>query len=1026
MRLGFLFFALTFWLVAAAQQTLTNNLLLGYQEFPTIITSHTADGSGNQYYTGIFRGQLMVNNQVLTSGNGLEDIFWVKTNATGQVIRFKTYGSANSENSYTNSLAMGSSKMLFGLSSFENLQLGNFSFVPYTYATSSFASALVCTDTAGNPVWVRKTNLQNFRVFFTDNVFHVVGQLTASSPATKIDNVVVLDSIGRSGMVHLMLDEAGNFLSAKSITARKSGQSVSLANTSSFSDKGLYLHFRVDGDSSFYINQTAVALPINYGSYQMLMKVDTGYRSYRLKNLNPLRHQIAGFTNVMMPTTAANDSVYAVFACESNASTYFIDGIAQQQLRNTLYVFDSTLTLRRQVSLGSSLAGYYPTNVFKRRVFFRHLLYQNGQLFLNGVFTGINESPLNTITVKDTTLNILPGLSHTVDQNGPSKSFVAKCGLNGLSGTLQWYGDHREYENLNVAPAFVRPAGNNRIAFTQIADYVWNPWMIDENLNVLQGSMRKGVDLPESPQMIKYFNDGSRIVLGYARGKTALDSNGVFISNLSRRDVFVVRLSATNQVVWFRRFHSTLTNVEARGLEVKNDKAYFLVNYLGSQNDSNYIKVGTNVYSVRVNASLLASVDTAGALTVLNFADPIIRGAFLMNFSFFGNGDLLVATSTNPVPYLAFPLTFSPQLFRLKPTNGSVLEGRKLYGAGTIGIHTVQIDKNDQLYISGSSSYPSAYKMYLHNGTSTIDSLPVAGNTQPQPALLKMQWNSLGWMKRFSGNAFIRQLGDLVLAKDKPVMSVTSSAVNQPLYWEGQTIHNGFTAQAFSLVSINSDGSIAQKKSLVNFSSNYMRAGANGQVYVSGVLRSALQVDTIQIGFAGGIVDGIGLVLDSNITAKRSFRIASPFVESMTDMDIYSDSLVAIAYTGQTAPQLYLSRTTVATGDYEEDAYVGSINISNGIVTGIATPLPPFTYVTIAPNPVKDFIIRVTAQVTEPLRTTFAVYDSRGQFVSSSSVQLASGITRHAISLPAAISKGVYHVVVSNKKWTTTKVILVL
>ena len=57
---------------AIAQQTLpTNNLLPGYQEFPTMITGHSADGSGSQYYAGIFRGQLKVNNKVLANVNGL-------------------------------------------------------------------------------------------------------------------------------------------------------------------------------------------------------------------------------------------------------------------------------------------------------------------------------------------------------------------------------------------------------------------------------------------------------------------------------------------------------------------------------------------------------------------------------------------------------------------------------------------------------------------------------------------------------------------------------------------------------------------------------------------------------------------------------------------------------------------------------------------------------------------------------------------------------------------------------------------
>ena len=666
-----------------AQQTVpTDNLLLGYQEFPTTITGHTADNQGNQYYIGVFRGQLTVNKQDITSGSGLEDIFWVKTNSTGQLLRYATFGSANTESTYTNSMALGNNnRMVFGISTYETLTLGTTTLTPYASASaggSGFASGLVCIDTAGAVLWSRKTTLQNFKIYYANNVYHVFGTVLPVSSATKYGDVTVLDSLGKAGIIHLMIDENGNFLGAKSITVPKSNQGVSLYNVDFFSDKTLFLQLRVDADSSFKVQNTTLSLPGVLGTYQVFLRTDTSYTALKSKLLNPLRHAIASLGNQWLPACVGPaDSVYTVFAHENNALPFSLDGFSQQALRNTLYVMDPSLTVKRQVLLGNSAAGTYPFNQFRRRILFRQMLFQNGRLFLIGVFTGVNESPLSAIPAKDTTVMVLPGVTVSVNQNGPSKSFIAKCDLNGTVGSINWYGDHTEYETINVSPYFFHHAGPGRVSFVQTADNVWNPWTVDENLTVVTGAMRKGVDLPEIPQMIQYFADGSRVVLGYARGKTALDANNSVVTNALRRDIFIARLQANNQVVWYKRFFSTLSGSDIRGLEIRNGKAYFLASYVNSQNDSNYIQVGNNLYNVRTNASLLASVDTAGNLTVLNLANPLLRPAMLMHFGFFSNDDLAVVTDINPVAYAGFPSTFSQQIFRLKPSTVAILEGRK-------------------------------------------------------------------------------------------------------------------------------------------------------------------------------------------------------------------------------------------------------------------------------------------------------------------------------------------------------------
>ena len=1024
------FLALT--LLSIGQQTLpTNNLLLGYQEFPTTITSHTADGSGNQYYTGIFRGQLKVNNQVLATGNGLEDIFWVKTNANGQVQRVKTFGSGNSENAYLNSLAMGNSNMLFGFNAMETVQLGAVSFIPYTYTSSAFGSALVCVDTAGSVQWVRRTSLQNFRIYFADNVYHVIGLLIPAFPGIRFEDNTVTDSIGRSGIVHLMVDQNGNFLSAKTITARRSGQNISLFNAGFFSDKRLFFHLRVDGDSSIYINNSQVTIPSTFSNYHLFLRTDTAYSYYKTKILNPLRHMIAGVGNQQLATTVGpGDSIYSIYNHESNiAAPYTIDGFPQLPQRNTLYIMDSTLTVRRMVYLSSSFAGSYPLNMFRRRIYFRHLLVQNGQLYLKGIYTGINESPINAIATKDTLLTILPGVTTTIDQNGPSKSFLAKINLNGLNGSIKWYGDHSEYENMGVAPAALRSGGSNRMAFLQTSDNVWNPWLADENLNIITGSMRKNADRPEMPQMIKFFNDGSRVVIGFARGKTALDSNSSFTSNAGRRDIFITRLRPNNQVVWYKRFHSTLTQAEVRGLEVKNNKVWFLVNYLGTQNDSNFIKVDSAVYNVRVNASLMANIDTAGNLTVFNLTNPVLRPVFLSHFSFFNNGDLVIGTDNNNIVYQNFPGGMGSHLFRLHPVSGTILDARKFLGFFSPAINSIQVDKNDHIYLAGSSYYPTSTKISLHNGSTIIDSLQVAGNTGLQQTIWKLQWNKLHWAKRFSNGGMVssgKQFGDLLLMNSKPLLAISPYTTNTPLHWDGQLVHNGVSVPSTTFVSLDTNGNMLRNKTLANISANFNRMGNNESIYVSGYLRSAATVDTIQLNFAGGMVDGIGLVLDSNLVAKRSFRVASPYAENMADMDIYKDSLVALAYTSQTNPQVYLNRTMIDAGDYEEDAYVGTLVMKSNVVTGINTPLPRFTRISIAPNPVINHNVEIAAQVTEPLRSLMTIYHANGQLITNTSVLLTPGTTRYSILLPSNISKGVYRLIISNKKWTATQSFLVL
>jgi len=1007
------------WYHSFAQQNIpSDQLLLGYQEFPTIIAGHAADSSGNQYFTGTFKGELTINGKVLATGNGLEDMFWVKTDDNGAVLKYRIFGSAGSEQTFNDGLVMNGDRMLFGLQFMEPVTVGAFTLMPYTSSPASYVtSSLVCTDTSGAVQWVKRTNLQAFRIFYADSIFHVIGSLLSNAPAVKLDDTTVLDSTGLRSVIHLMFDKTGKLLNTKILSPRKKDQILNLSFLHGFSDKKLLLAMFCYGDSSFTINGKPVVIPNRFAGYTLLVNTDTSYSAVKTKILNPLGGSLYFNGASSMPLTASSDSVYAIISYETLSPFTSLDGFTQPPQRNMLYVFDSSLTARRQVLLSNTSAGYYPMAPQRRRLFFRDMVFKNGQLFFNGQFTGINESPMNLISVKDTAITILPGLKLTVDQNGPSRSFLARCDVSGSNATGKWYGDHHEYEFIFLPTTFFHDAGSNRLAFAHVLDNVWNPWLIDDSLNVISGAMRKNADMAEATSMVRYFEDGSRIVMGYARGETALDSSGDFLSNALRRDAFLVRLRANNQVAWYKRFHSTLTSADIRILEMRNGKAWFLINYVSPENDSNFIKVGTTVYDVKTSASLLANIDTAGNLVVLNLADPVSRYLSFTGFDFFSNGDIGAVGNTGPVPFPNFPAASGPTqfIFRINPNTGAVIDKRRVYGSS--GVDNIKIDKKDQLYISGGVFNPAAYKLYLHDGTKYIDSLSLNAAPVAQLALLKMDWNHLKWQKRFS-IAFLSR-AELILNNDRPVL-FSPSLPNQPLSWDGQPIHNGFSSMTLSMVMLDSAGSMIRNKILPGFYYNYGRTGDHNNLYLSGNINQAVKLDTIQINHAGNF-DGLGLVLDSTLAVKKSFRIASPYFEGLLDMDIFRDSLVALAYVAQTSPQIYLNRMSVNTEDYDEDAYVGTIAIRTNVVTAVNNPMPVLEDLIVAPNPVRDLNLIFSANISQMLPSTCFIYKSNGQFITSRKIYLTPGSRSYSVSLPPFISKGVYYLVISNKKWTTER-----
>ena len=886
------------------------------------------------YYTGHFKGTLTVNGVTLAQGEGLEDLFWVKTSPTGQIIKHKTFSSPNSDYALSDGLAMGSANQLYFISwSLGDVRYGDAVINAYQNGTGKFMNTVTRIDTAGNIKWVRRTNLNLLKVFAAQNLVHVVGRISTNTGAIKSEDSTILDSVGKPGLVYMIYDTAGHFLSKKVITGEVNAL-FTLQNLSGYSDGTLLLSFQLQGNNAIHVNGSKVSLPSTNGQYHILIKTDTSFTAFRTKILNPLLHQIYGTGTSTLTSHLASDSLYTVLNVLSG-SPYSINGFTLPFNQNMLVVLDSTLVAKRAISLGASFVATYAPSVTKRRIYFRSIAAIGNQLYLTGQYVGINEAPLNLVQPRDTTVPIIGDATGTVDLNGPSKSFIARTSLGLANNTFNWIGDHREYETATLYPSVLHGVNANRIAFLMNKDNVWNPWVADTSLFILSGKMQRNADRPEVPQMVSFFSDGGKVILSYASGKTALDTSTNVPSNSLRRDIFLACFNPDSSVRWHHRIESTLFQPSLGKMIVKNGKAWFFANFVGSQNDSNFIRVGNQTYNVNVNASLLCSIDSAGNITALNLPNALYKNGIIQNFSFFSNGDLALSVNTN------FPISipgFSPApgfyILRLNPNNGALIDTRKLSGSAVPSVSSIEIDMSDNLYIAAIvnlNTVPSS-RLYMYSSTSVVDSVLLTNNTEIplHVSLLKMNWNKIYWVKRFFGNAGATPGGptSLFLINNHPTLFVKSLNNNQSLSWESQLIYNGpYTNTAYtSLVSVDANGSLIRSKYLPLPITHFLKKGSGENLFVSGASNGSLQIDTIQIGHAGA-TDGISVVLDSNLVARRSFRIASPFTELMYDMDIFRDSVVALTYSAQSSPTLLSNRAMAQNIDYEPDAYVTTLTL---------------------------------------------------------------------------------------------------
>jgi hypothetical protein len=1015
-----------------------NNKLLGFQEPTTKIQAVVSDGGRYVYYYGVFRGELIRNKQTLLSGSGGDDLFLIKTDTAGNLVWARQYGSEGNEAIIRSDLLKFSNGALY----FSNLiayttQLGAFTIEPY--GQDRPASCIARIDTAtGNVVWARRTSLLINSMSATGNLLMVSGNITSTRGPWLYENQLLQDSTGFSRVGLMYFDKEGSYLGRKQLYRNVVSTSTAAFGSPLLTADGqlfFYLSLSNSAQSILYVQDSLIALP-NSGFFTAVFKTDTSFKQIRYRTLNQTQNSLlfAGGTNLGITYNAAVDSLY--FILEGNNLSYTLDGFnVPLTNRSTLVVMDSSLKTARVQTLYQS-----PTSP---RVRHQVVFPMRDHLLFGGVFWGLNQAPaLVPISPSPQTVDFFCGLNQTLDINGPNRSMLVRSSYDFAKKDVLWLGDATTYDGQPLLYAGSLIHGN-RLYFTNSYDGAWNPWIVDTSLTIRSGSMIGGPDAAEVSRHIRFFNDGSKFIVGDAYGKTAFDTttNGI-VKSSSRTDLFFTRLGANNQLLWYKRIFTSFRSAPFPKMVMKNNKAYVLITFFSPANaiGFNYFKFDTTAITVSGGGySILLIIEANGNYKLLDVT-TILPGRGIKSFDVYDNGDLAVITSSGSqaatINGISFPSQAGFFILRLNST-GTVLQAIKHQSAnatyGNIPVDLLLHPGNESLTVISNIGFTTnlaSRTIVLTDGQQYQDTFVVSN---PKPSfsktyldILKIRVTGGGRRSTIIGPASNPSMQTpYVMNGTRLYLPVSKNGITDTLFKNTQILDTDTTNNTFFLLGLDSTGQVFAKKKFtppvsggISFPYQINKlTSAGNKVYTSGFISGSMQIDTIQVGYGGG-QDGLTIEFDSLLTAKKVFRLQSIYAERIFDCDVYNDSLISFAYLAQTAPSYVNNRqSSVRPEDREQDAYVGDATLRAAVVLSVREWSTSNIHV--YPNPIVNRKFWIRTDPSSGGRHTWMLYDLQGRMMEQGN--FVSNANQHIpINVRANIAPGTYLLVLQSKTRKTT------
>ena len=1016
-----------------AQQLVSNEL--GYQEFTTTITSSTGDEFGNFYYTGNFKGELKINGQVLATGIGDLDIFLVKMDSAGNVVWHKTFG---------NELPQGGREIYYLNGSLyttyfstDTLRMGGNLLAPYPGAVS-FSALSKFSASTGDVMWSRRTNM-NWSFFGFGADIRLTG---GSVSAVKWEDQVLLDSAGGFRQVFVQLDTTSGDIRSTYKVSTATG-SITTHHVEQLSANRIFMCLRTVGVGTLAFNGENISLP-STGQQLIFIKADTNLTAAGFKVLNPgssIAFQL-GATRSNLAFSPAKDSIY--FIANSNSFIdniyYNLDGYNLSLFRrNALIAMDTQFNTRRALPIS-----VHPTP--QNSVQYKSIACVGNNLYLIGQVSGNNQAPpIVPYPTNVVNVDFLPGLSDTLNLEGPSQSFILKTSPTFSSPRIKWLGVHSVYESSSLFISYLRST-NSRLSFSHSIDNIWNPWIVDTALQVRQGQMKANADRAEKVRFVEHLSDGSLIIAGSSHGKTLLDTSYQNIGmGASRNDFFILRRGINGSVTWYKRLYSSFTGAGVTRFFIQNDKIYILLalNSASNKPGYNYLKFDTTVLfsnlATQTSYRVLLVIQPNGTSKMIPLDDNLASGR-VINIDIYPNGDIAAVTgqAANGMQLgsLQFPNNLGFYFLRLDST-GTIKNALKVYHASALPgsalplqMNSVRINRSDTtLFVGGlyaMNNGQADHQYLIHNGASVVDTITTknyfpTSNAQIRYALfLKTDLQSSRWESVLgpgigaNGPECIAQLGSNMY------YTFSKSQVG-PLVVNGQVVQAD-TTTATGLISFNSAGDIRGVKLWKDAQANPtfmpMRLKTIGtHLYVSGDLDRPLLFDTISVSTMG-FTDALTLKFDTNLVAKQSHRLATRYNESMFDVSIFQDSLYAFAYTAQQTPNYYSNRLMGNPLDLEQNAFLGSFTLAKTIV-----PVVPATkFFLLYPNPNSGIGFNLLSRSGTNTNYSWQIFDMAGRLMAQGKQVLTAGTPTYML-LKKNLSNGYYYLSMHRPDGITQEVI---
>lgn len=1028
-------------------QTLSNQLL-GYQEPYAQITSQVVDGSGNIYYAGTFKASLILNNQTVFDGNGGDDVFIVKTNSNGDLIWAKKVGDSGNQNAANMTLYNGSLYLLMTLS-----QTSQIEGVTYTaYGTGIATSLIAKLDTsAGNFIWVRKNSLPSSNIVAAGNILYMYGLLTPSASGTLyFENNLLQEYSTQQKLTFLYLDTSGNYQGNKTLTTFVTGTIINILSPHGQTDGKLLFILNALSAQNIQVGLQTFNFPTR-NNYQILIKTDTSL-NLQYKVLNPLGE---GYINNLyaensgFSMNSAKDSIYMILGGTSNVGNYKLDGfdvpIGDQSV---LLVLDSSLVSARLKPLN-----IHRMNGIPYRAALSHVVVDSNNYYFKGRVTGNNSAlPRLGFPEQKVELELLFGLKDTVDINGVSRSFLIKTTKDIQSPVVKWIGNHTLYESPTLVTSSIT-LRKDKLLFFHFMDNVWNPWVVDTSLTILKGSMKANADRAETTNYVKYLSDGSKVLVGTAKGRTALDkdSANVIINGQLKNDLFFLLLDKSEHVTWYKRMTHSFGAVSIQKIVTQNDNLYcsFVVNLPRNSGASNYIQIDTSTFFITPTTPLTSCIiiiNRNGKANLLQLPAPFNTANV---FDVFPDGDLAVASlltaSALTIPGKTFPGFNGLYVGRFDPS-GVIKDAVKFTAGpgGTTLLNATDIIMDGSVYgfkmvapVSIAPGYATNNFVFI-NGSGPAVSFQVAN---PKPTATTNKSYFLITSSNFldlKTNALIGPANSTAKStatiKNKHYLLFAKANLKDSIYYNKTLIIPDDNNNVRFI--LNVDTSLKYYRHKIISSSNDLNSDVilsnlvtdGYRIYASGTSFTQTNIDIIQIG-NGGLTDAITIQFDTSLIAKRLFRLSSPYNEQMYGCDIYMDSLISFAYTTQGTPSFINGRfaarnTTIESSDLDENAYIQTVLLKTGVITSVDEPVRVEEF-KLFPNPVLSNMVTVDLGNTDAGRYHWLLYNTEGRLIESNMLMWNPGQTKQ-LQFSNKLQAGNYVLVIKTQQKTLKAVKLTI